>query len=87
MITRKVTVTVAKPSAQVFKFVGADYFVNHPKWDPKVVNIKLDSPGPVGVGTSGQETRKQGRGTVTYSFKVTDFKPGSQMAFQASGGP
>ncbi len=85
MITRKVSVTVAKPSAQVFKFVGTDYFANHPKWDHKVIKEDLLSNKPVAVGTRGQETRTEGKRTASYAFEVTEFKQGSQMAFKASG--
>ncbi|MBM3946797.1 MAG: polyketide cyclase, partial [SAR202 cluster bacterium] len=35
MIKHTATVTVNKPPAEVFKFVGTDYFSNHPKWDSR----------------------------------------------------
>ncbi len=85
MITHKVSVTVAKPSAQVFKFIGTDYFANHPRWDHKVIKEDLLSNKPVAVGTRGQETRRDGKGTASYAFQVTEFKEGSQMAFKATG--
>ena len=87
MVKHKVAMTVNKPAAEVFKFVGTDYFINHPKWDSRVENLQLESSGPVAVGTHGHETRRQGGRKMTYGFEVTDFKPGSLMAFKASGGP
>jgi uncharacterized membrane protein len=87
MIRHTATVTVNKPASEVFKFVGTDYFTNHPKWDSRVVNIQLDTQGPVKAGTKGQETRKQGGRNMTYDFEVTEFKPNTVIAFKAGGGP
>ena len=87
MIRHTATVTLNKPAAEVFKFVGADYFQNHPKWDSRVVNMQVDTPGLVKVGTKGHETRKQGGRSMTYAFEVTEFKPNSSIAFKAGSGP
>lgn len=60
MISHSTSAVINKPAGEVFKFVGTDYFTNHPNWDANVVKIELASKGPVGVGTRGRETRKQG---------------------------
>ena len=86
MITHKATVTINKPTSDVFKFVATDYFTNHPKWDPRVVELHVDSTGPVAVGTRGREVRKQGGRNNTYAFEVTDFQANKSMAFKATSG-
>ena len=87
MITHKASIMVRKPVADVFKFVCADYFTNHPKTDPRVVSLHLESSGPVAVGTRGQEVRKQGGRKVTYNFEVTEYVTNKLMAMKAKGGP
>lgn len=87
MIKHSASVAVNKPASEVFKFVGTDYFANHPRWDSRVVNIQLETQGPVRLGIKGRETRKQGGRNMTYDFEVTEFKPGSVIAFKAGGGP
>ena len=57
MIKAKTTVVIQKPVAEVFKFIGADYVQNHPKWDARCV--KTDMKGPVAKGATGVETRKE----------------------------
>ena len=87
MITHKTTVTINKPVSEVYKFVFTDYFQNHPKWDPRVVSLKVDTTGPVGKGTKGHEVRKQGGRNTDYAFEIVDFQPSRSMTFQAKGGP
>ena len=81
------SIVISKPIAEVFRFVGTDYLVNHPRWAPRVVELRLDSPGVLAVGTRGKEVRKQGGKNVTFAFEVTDFQLNKRIAIQAEGGP
>ena len=87
MIDHAATVTIQKPVADVFKFVAMDYFQNHPKWDPRVVEIQRTSgSGPIAVGTTGREVRKQGGRTIVYTWEVSEFAPASRLGFKATSG-
>ncbi len=86
MISHKATVTVNKSAAQVFQFVGTDYFVNHAKWDPRVVNLHLQTKGPVVLGTKGHEVRNEGGRNKNYDFEVTDFQTNQSIGMKAKGG-
>ncbi len=87
MLTAKTSVSIKKPVADVFKFVATDYFINHPKLDPRTVSTQLDKPGPIAVGVKGKEVRKEGGRKVTYAFEVTDYQMNKQMGMKAKGGP
>ena len=81
------SVVINRPIAEVFRFVGTDYLENHPRWAPRVVELRLDRPGVLTVGARGQEVRKQGGKSVTFAFEVTDFQVNKRIAIQAEGGP
>ncbi len=87
MINHKASITIKKHAAEVFKFVATDYFINHPKWDSRVVELQLASSGPMAIGTRGNETRKQGGRNVSYAFEVTDYQFNKLIAMKAKGGP
>lgn len=87
MISHQVTVNLHKPLEDVFRFVATDYFTNHPRWDPRVVNLRVQTPGPIAVGSRGTEDRKQGGRTVPYDFEVTEYTPNRSLSLRARGGP
>ena len=84
MFKAETAVTVQKPVAEVFAFVGEDYVKNHPKWDARSVSTQMQ--GPMAKGATGVETRKEGPSTRAYNFEVTDFQTNKRMAFTARGG-
>ncbi|MBI3743019.1 MAG: SRPBCC family protein [Chloroflexi bacterium] len=87
MLQHQASVTVKKPVDQVFKFAGADYVQNHPKWDKKCVSTTLTSTGSLGVGSTGREVRKQGGRKQEFDFKVTEFVPNKKLVFETTSGP
>lgn len=70
----------SRSPAQAFKFIATDFFDNHQKWDPDLLqNIKL-TEGPVGLGTKGRSvTRFAGKQKA--DFKVTGFEPDKLFEF------
>jgi hypothetical protein len=48
----KLNTSISRPPTDVFKFVGTDHLVNHPKWDPGIESLTPQVPGPMGVGTT-----------------------------------
>ncbi len=81
------SVVINRPIAEIFRFVGTDYVENHPRWAPRVVELRLDSPGVMAAGARGQEVRRQGGKNATFAFKVTDFQINKRIAIQGEGGP
>jgi hypothetical protein len=87
MSTVTVETIVDRPPAEVFRFVAVDHFVNHPRWDPDVVEMHQTSPGPVGVGTTATVVRRQGRGRVEGTVTVVAHEPDRVAAWEVAFGP
>jgi hypothetical protein len=69
-----------KSPKDCFKFIAEDFFKNHQKWDPDLLeNTKL-STGPIGKGTTGRSVTKFG-GKQVSQFEVTNFSAPKQFAF------
>lgn len=81
MIAFSESITISRPSADVFAFV-AD-MNNIPKWQSEVVSSRVITPGPTKVGTRFTEDVKMGPTRTTAACEVTEFSPGSSMAFKA----
>jgi len=39
-------ITIERPSAEVFKFIGVDFFQNYPKWSPEVIQLEALTEAP-----------------------------------------
>jgi hypothetical protein len=70
----------------VWNYVVAHFFDNHRRWDPAIVALKQLTPGPVGIGTRGIETRNFG-GRQDAEFVVTSLEPKRRFAFANTTGP
>ncbi len=87
MTTLSAERVVRRPPADVFRFVGTDHFVNHPKWDPEVVEMTPTTSGPMGVGSTARVVRRQGRRRVEGTATVTAYEPDRFAAFDVRFGP
>lgn len=76
----------AKPPAEVFSFIAENFFENHSKWDPDLLeNTKL-TDGPIGVGTEGRAVTKFA-GKQVSNFKITQYEPNERFVFINTSGP
>ena len=78
------TVTIRRPTAEVFAFL-AD-FDNIPQWNYAIVQTQKVSEGPVGVGT----IYRQVRSVPSHSeerFEVTAYNPPRQLEIHGQLGP
>ncbi len=80
-----IPIEVACPPEEAFSFVARDYFENHARWDPDVIELRKLTEGPVGVGTRGQELRRFGT-TQRIEFEVTEYVPGRRLALRDAPG-
>lgn len=78
------TVIIQRPVEDVFAFL-AD-FQNIPKWNYAIVETTKVSPGPVGVGTTYQQTRSVPSRSEE-GFEVTVFEPARRLEVQGKIGP
>lgn len=77
--------TPLKP-AKAFEYIAEDFFTNHQKWDPDLVENKKLSDGPIGVGTKGRSVTKFA-GKQTAYFEITTFSKPAKFSFINTSGP
>ena len=84
MATFQNTVTIARPTDEVFAFL-AD-FGNIPAWNYAITRTVQTSPGPAGVGATYRQTRTIPRHTEE-AFEITHLAPPSRLAIKGQIGP
>ena len=57
------------------------------EWQEGLVSVKMETDGPVRVGTRAVDTRKVPGGTREFPWELTEFDPPNRMSFQVTGGP
>ncbi len=77
---------IAKPPADVYRFIARDHGRSHPLWDAWLIEFKQIDPGPVVVGTRFAYKRKAfGPISQTLELVVTDMDLDRRFAFRLSG--
>ena len=62
------SVMIARPVEEVWKFVTD--VEKMAKFDPGVLETKLTSPGPIGIGSTSMSKRSDG----IYTFRCTEYE-------------
>jgi uncharacterized membrane protein len=75
------SITVERPTDEVWRFITD--FPNGPKWDPGLIECKVTSEGPLGVGTTLQ-SRRTTRGANLIVWRVTEYEPGRRITAEAT---
>jgi hypothetical protein len=81
-----VSESIARPPADVFRFVATDHVQNHPRWDPQM-SLVQETPGPIGVGTRIRRRRAGGETRVEGEMEITEYDPDRTMAAVIRDGP
>ena len=78
----EVSVVIRRPVEDVFAYLAKTE--NETEWQTGLIESKVISGGPVGVGSTGQDTRKSmGMTTVTH-WVCTDFEPSRGFSFRVT---
>lgn len=72
------------PASKVFDFV-ADH-TNAPRWQSGIDEIRRITPGPIGVGTEHELTRRFAGMKVVARNRFIDYEPGRFVAFEIPSG-
>lgn len=73
---------IAKPPADVYRFIATDHATSHPRWDTWLVDFRQLDSGPVAVGTRFAYKRKAfGPMMQTMELVVTEMHPDLQFGF------
>ncbi len=77
---------IAKPPADVYRFVATDHGRSHALWDAWLIEFKQIDPGPIVVGTRFAYKRKAfGPVSQTLELIVTDMDVDRRFAFRLAG--
>lgn len=68
-------------------FAYLDEPERHGEWQEAIVSAKVESAGPVGVGTRVHEVRKVGNREQDTSYEITEHEPPRRSAFRGITGP
>jgi hypothetical protein len=85
MVNEWIEIEVPVAQTDAFTYVAENYFENHHRWNPAIIELTKLTDGPVGVGTRGRETR---RFVVKQpaDFEVTAYDPPHHFAFTNTTG-
>jgi hypothetical protein len=87
MISGESTIMISRSVEAVFDFVAVGFFQNYPRWSPEVIELRSLSPGPMRVGTVGQQVRVDYGKRHAAMFRVTDFACCRRIAFEGLTSP
>jgi uncharacterized protein YndB with AHSA1/START domain len=76
---------IAKPPAEVYRFIATEHGRNHPRWDSGAVDMTQRDPGPVAVGTRFDYKRKAFGRIQVLELVVTEMEPDRKLAFRIEG--
>jgi hypothetical protein len=84
MIRYRIEETINRPVEEVFPYLADPTL--HPKWSP-VSDVQVAPPGEMRVGTTVREMMKVGKKDAPFSWRVTEYSPGTRFAFHSIEGP
>ncbi|MEI7867249.1 MAG: SRPBCC family protein [Candidatus Methylumidiphilus sp.] len=86
-VVGKASITISRPTEDVFKFISIDFFQNYPKWSPEVIQLEALTEGPVKLGIIARQVRvDQGHRTES-KFRVTVYEPNKCLCFTGVSDP
>jgi uncharacterized protein YndB with AHSA1/START domain len=85
MATISSTVEIARSPADVFAYL--DQVTRHSEWQDDVVSSRLETEGPVRVGSKVTDVRKIGGREQSISYEITEHDPPRVFAFRGLNGP
>jgi len=85
MVKVELSIVVNRPVAEVFAFVVDP--ANNKKWQEGLVESRLTSPGPVGVGSQITDVRKFLGMDMDSKLEVTAFEPNKTFGEKVVSGP
>ncbi len=80
----EVSVDIGRPPKEVFEFITT--FENNVLWQNGVLEAKLTSDGPLGVGSTYAQTSKFLGQRIQFAFEVLEFEPNRRIRFKTTSG-
>ncbi|MBI3359912.1 MAG: SRPBCC family protein, partial [Chloroflexi bacterium] len=78
-------VTINRPVEKVFAFATDP--ANSAKWQSGIIESKMTTPGPMGVGSMITDVRTFVGQRLESTIEVTEFELNKKRTFKSAGGP
>lgn len=79
------SIEINRPQAEVFAYLNE--LDRHSEWRSDLIGSRLDTQGPVGVGTRATDTLKVPGGKQEITYEVTEHEPPRRSAWRGVAGP
>jgi hypothetical protein len=80
-----VSTEIARRPEEVFAYLNQ--LDRHGEWQDAIVSSKIETEGPVGVGTRATDTRKVPGGPRDVTYEITEYDPPRRTKFRGVNGP
>ena len=85
MIRIEHSVVINRPVHEVFAFTAN--VENNPRWQQGVLEVRMTSQVPAGVGSTGIEVRQFMGRLMELAFEVTEYEENAKFSFKITSGP
>jgi len=79
------SIEIDRTAEDVFAYL--DEHERHKEWQDQIVSARVESDGPIRVGTRVIETRRMPGGERDFSYEITEHDPPRRSAFRVLNGP
>jgi uncharacterized membrane protein len=79
------SIEIDRRPEEVFAYL--DDLERHGEWQPDIVSTRIETAGPVRVGTRVKESRRMGSREQDTSYEITEHEPPRRSAFRGLAGP
>jgi uncharacterized membrane protein len=79
------SVEIGRSPQEVFAYL--DDWERHSEWQEQLVSVKVETEGPIGVGSRIVETRRVPGGPRQFTSEITEHEPPRRLAFRVTEGP
>ncbi|MDD2761334.1 MAG: hypothetical protein PHH11_13720 [Methylomonas sp.] len=86
-IAGEATIDIDKPLAEVFSFVGEQFFDNYPKWAVEIVDFEALDGKSVFIGARARQVRKDSDTPIESVFAITEYQPKVKLIFKGLSEP
>jgi uncharacterized membrane protein len=76
---------IDRPQQEVFAYL--DELDKHSEWQGDLISSKLETEGPIGVGTRASDTRKVPGGPREMTYEITEHDPPRKSSWRVLNGP
>jgi uncharacterized protein YndB with AHSA1/START domain len=79
------SIEIDRRPEEVFAYL--DQLERHGEWQAGITSARIETDGPVGVGTRVREMRKMGGREQDTSYEITEHDPPRRTSFRGTVGP